>query len=155
MCNSDLDSTRPSESDADRYEDPHTSRFRQAFAGSATLISTDELVLTAQNVRAGAAAATVVAFRSWPRRTAGQGLGSLSSSATRSTSLLWRPARRTRSSRCPSPSLGEGQHLRAQLLVRPGIAEHDPLGQDRQLDLRPLQVRARRETAEGANRRAM
>ena len=67
------------------------SRFRQTLARSATLISIDELVLTAQNVRAVAAAASVVAFRSWPRRTAGQGLGSLSGSATRSISLLWRP----------------------------------------------------------------
>ena len=91
MCNSDLDSTRPPGSDADRYEDPHTSRLRQALAGSATLISIDELVLTAQNVRAGAAVASVVAFRGCPRRTAGQGLGSLSGSATRSISLLWRP----------------------------------------------------------------
>ena len=46
-------------------------RFVRLLAGSATLISIDELVLVAQNVRAGTAATSVVAFRSWPRRTAG------------------------------------------------------------------------------------
>ena len=37
----------------------------------------EEFVLVAQNVRGGAAAASVVGFRRWPRRTAGRGLGSL------------------------------------------------------------------------------
>ena len=46
--------------------------FRQALAGCATLISIDELVLVAQNVRAGTAVAGVVGFRRWPRRTAGE-----------------------------------------------------------------------------------
>ena len=35
-------------------------------------------MLVAQNVRGGAAAASVAGFRRWPRRTAGRGLGSLS-----------------------------------------------------------------------------
>ena len=57
-------------------ESSHES-FRQALAGAATLISIDELVLVVQNVRAGAAAASVVASARWPRRTAGRGFGSL------------------------------------------------------------------------------
>ena len=57
--------------DYGQYGDPHASRFVRPLAGSATLISIDELVLVAQNVRAGTDAASVVAFRSWPRRTAG------------------------------------------------------------------------------------
>ena len=61
-----------------RYGDAHTSRFVRPLAGRATLISIDELVLVAQNVRAGAAAASVVGFCRWPRRTAGRGLGRLS-----------------------------------------------------------------------------
>ena len=62
----------------DRYGDAHTSRFVTPLAGRATLISIDELVLVAQNVRAGAAAASVVGFCRWPRRTAGRRIGSLS-----------------------------------------------------------------------------
>ena len=78
VCNSGRDSTRPPGPATDRYGDPHTSRFVRPLAGCATLISIDELVIVAQNVRAGAAAASVVGFRSWPRRTAERGLGSLS-----------------------------------------------------------------------------
>ena len=61
-----------------RYGDAHTSRFVRPLARRATLISIDELVLVAQNVRAGAAAASVVGFCRWPRRTAGRRIGSLS-----------------------------------------------------------------------------
>ena len=65
--------------DHGQYGDLHASRLVRTLAGPATLISIDELVLVAQNVRAGAAAASVVAFpRSWSRRTPGRGLGSLS-----------------------------------------------------------------------------
>ena len=78
VCNYGQDSTRPPGPATDRYGDAHTSRFVRPLAGRATLISIDELVLVAQNVRAGAAAASVVGFCRWPRRTAGRGLGSLS-----------------------------------------------------------------------------
>ena len=78
VCNYGQDSTRPPGPATDRYGDAHTSRFVRPLAGRATLISIDELVLVAQYVRAGAAAATVVGFCRWPRRTAGRGLGSLS-----------------------------------------------------------------------------
>ena len=78
VCNYGQDSTRPPGPATDRYGDAHTSRFARPLAGRATLISIDELVLVAQNVRAGAAAASVVGFCRWPRRTAGRGLGSLS-----------------------------------------------------------------------------
>ena len=78
MCNCGRDSTRPAGPATDRYGDAHTSRFVRPLAGCATLISIEELVLVAQNVRAGAAVASVVGFRRWPRRTAGRGLGSLS-----------------------------------------------------------------------------
>ena len=78
VCNSGQDSTRPPGPATDRYGDAHTSRFVRPLAGRSTLISIDEFVLVAQNVRAGAAAASVVGFRRWPRRTAGRGLGSLS-----------------------------------------------------------------------------
>ena len=78
VCNYGQDSTRPPGPATDRYGDAHTSRFVRPLAGRATLISIDELVLVAQNVRAGAAAASVVGFCRWPRRTAGRGHGSLS-----------------------------------------------------------------------------
>ena len=80
VCNYGQDSTRPLGPATDRYGDAHTSRFVRPLAGRATLISIDELVLVAQNVRAGAAAASVGGFCRcrWPRRTAGRGLGSLS-----------------------------------------------------------------------------
>ena len=61
-----------------RYGNLHTSRFVRPLAACATLISIEEFVLVAQNVGGGAAAASVVGFRRWPRRTAGRGLGSLS-----------------------------------------------------------------------------
>ena len=48
--------------DYGQYGDPHASRFARPLAGSATLISIDELVLVAQNVRTGAAGSNVVAF---------------------------------------------------------------------------------------------
>ena len=78
VCNSGQDSTRPPGPATDRYGDAHTSRFVRPLAGRSTLISIDEFVLVAQNVRAGAAVASVVGFRRSPRRTAGRGLGSLS-----------------------------------------------------------------------------
>ena len=62
VCNYGQDSTRPPGPATDRYGDAHTSRFVRPLAGRATLISIDELVLVAQNVRAGAAAASVVGF---------------------------------------------------------------------------------------------
>ena len=47
----------------DRYGNLHTSRFVRPLAGCATLISIEEFVLVAQNVRGGGAAASVVGFR--------------------------------------------------------------------------------------------
>ena len=78
VCNCGRDSTRQPGPATDRYGNLHTSRFVRPLAGCATLISIEEFVLVAQNVRGGAAAASVAGFRRWPRRTAGRGLGSLS-----------------------------------------------------------------------------
>ena len=78
VCNCGRDSTRQPGPATDRYGNLHTSRFVRPLAGCATLISIEEFVLVAQNVRGGGAAASVVGFRRWPRRTAGRGLGSLS-----------------------------------------------------------------------------
>ena len=62
VCNYGQDSTRPPGPATDRYGDAHTSRFVRPLAGRATLISIDELVLVAQNVRASADVANVVGF---------------------------------------------------------------------------------------------
>ena len=72
-----------------QYGDPHASRFVRPLAGSATLIAIDELVLVAQNVRDGTAAASVVAVRS--RTAGGEAAAACPGSATASTSPLWRP----------------------------------------------------------------
>ena len=72
--------------------------FRQALAGRATLISIDELVLVAQNVRASADVASVVGFHAVGRvERRERGVGSLS-----------RFRRRGRSSVCGGPGRQRG-----------------------------------------------
>ena len=76
-----------------------------------------EFVLVAQNVRGGAAAARVVGFRRWPRRTAGRGLGSLSRFGDGVESVC-----------CggPQSSVGCGMRGRPSVIASPGSLQRHP-----------------------------
>ena len=117
VCNCDQDSRRPLGPATDRYGDAHTSRFVRPLAGRATLISIDKLVLVAQNVRAGAAAASVVGFRRWPRRTAGRGLGSL---------FLFGDGVESVCCGGPQSSVGCGVRGRPSVIASPGSLQRHP-----------------------------
>ena len=117
VCNCGRDSTRQPGPATDRYGNLHTSRFVRPLAGCATLISIEEFVLVAQNVRGGAAAASVVGFRRWPRRTAGRGLGSLSRFGDGVESVC-----------CggPQSSVGCGVRGRPSVIASPGSLQRHP-----------------------------
>ena len=117
VCNCGRDSTRQPGPATDRYGNLHTSRFVRSLAGCATLISIEEFVLVAQNVRGGAVAASVVGFRRWPRRTAGRGLGSLSRFGDGVESVC-----------CggPQSSVGCGVRGRPSVIASPGSLQRHP-----------------------------
>ena len=93
-------------------------------AGCATLISIEEFVLVAQNVRGGGAAASVVGFRRWLRRRAGRGLGSLSRFADAVESVC-----------CGGPQSSVGCDVRGRpsVIASPGSLQRPPArtGKDR------------------------
>ena len=91
VCNCGRDSTRPHGPATDRYGDPHRSRFVRLLAGSATLISIDELVLVGQNFEPAPPqrASSRSAVGRVERR--GEAAAACPRSATGSISLLWRP----------------------------------------------------------------
>ena len=117
VCNCGRDSTRQPGPATDRYGNLHTSRFVRSLAGCATLISIEEFVLVAQNVRGGAAAASVVGFRRWPRRTAGRGLGSLSRFGDGVESVCCGD---------PQSSVGCGVRGRPSVIASPGSLQRHP-----------------------------
>ena len=117
VCSCGRDSTRQPGPATDRYGNLHTSRFVRPLAGCATLISIEQFVLVTLNVRGGAAAASVVGFRRWPRRTAGRGLGSLSRFGDGVESVC-----------CggPQSSVGCGVRGRPSVIASPGSLQRHP-----------------------------